>query len=146
MPAILHPVAGSLALLTILAFWVSTVIAELSGDSATIAIVKQAIPWGFLLLIPAMAITGASGFRMTRSMAEPPPLVRVKMRRMPFIAGNGILILVPSALYLAQAAGKGDFDNSFVWVQGLELVAGFVNIILLGLNMRDGLRLSRRFG
>lgn len=57
----LHPLAGVLALLTILTFWAGTVLSETLGDSATVITVKTAIPWGFLILIPALAATGGSG-------------------------------------------------------------------------------------
>jgi len=69
-------------------------------------------------------------------------LVGTKFKRMPFIAGNGILVLIPSALFLASKASAGEFDTNFYLVQALELVAGGVNIALLGLNMRDGLKLK----
>jgi hypothetical protein len=62
---------------------------------------------------------------------------------MPLIAANGILVLIPAALFLAYKAGEGDFDAAFNAVQALELTAGAVNITLLGLNMRDGLKLRK---
>ncbi|MGO9773237.1 MAG: hypothetical protein ACLPSW_27565, partial [Roseiarcus sp.] len=65
-------------------------------------------------------------------------------KRMPFIAANGVLILIPSALFLASKASAGVFDTSFYAVQALELIAGATNLTLLGLNMRDGLRLKGR--
>jgi hypothetical protein len=58
---------------------------------------------------------------------------------------NGILVLIPSALFLASKARAGEFDTSFYAVQALELVAGATNITLLGLNMRDGLKMKGRF-
>ena len=63
---------------------------------------------------------------------------------MPFIAGNGILILIPAALFLASKARADEFDGIFYLVQALELIAGATNITLLGLNMRDGLKLTGR--
>jgi hypothetical protein len=39
----------------------------------------------------------------------------------------------------------GEFDTAFYAVQALELAAGAANITLLGLNMRDGLRMKGRF-
>ena len=63
---------------------------------------------------------------------------------MPFIAANGILILMPSALFLAHKARAAEFDNAFLAVQTLELVAGAINIALLALNFRDGVRLTGR--
>lgn len=64
---------------------------------------------------------------------------------MPFIAGNGILILIPAALFLASKARAAEFDTTFYAVRTLELFAGATNIVLLGLNMRDGFKMKRRF-
>jgi hypothetical protein len=69
-------------------------------------------------------------------------LIGAKFKRMPFIAANGILILIPSALFLAFKARAAEFDTVFYAVQALELVAGATNITLLGLNMRDGLKMK----
>ncbi len=140
MLKIVHPVAGGVAFLTIATFWLSTVISELSGSQALIASVKTTIPWGFLLLIPALAAAGGTGVLMSKGSRV--GLAGTKFKRMPFIAGNGILVLIPSALFLASKASAGEFDTNFYLVQALELVAGGVNITLLGLNIRDGLKLK----
>ena len=65
---------------------------------------------------------------------------------MPFIAANGIFILVPAAFYLESKAASGVFDMTFYLVQGLELVAGAANLVMLGLNIRDGLIMTGRLG
>lgn len=142
MTKIIHPVAGTIALLTIVTFWLSTVFSELFGSEATVIAVKTAIPWGFLLLIPALAAVGGSGFALAKGRRV--GLVGTKARRMPFIAANGILVLIPAALFLAYKASRAEFDGYFYAVQALELVAGAANITLLGLNMRDGLRMKGR--
>jgi len=143
MLKLIHPIAGAIGFLTILTFWTSTVGSELFGSLAAVTAVKQAIPWGFLLLVPALAITGASGFRMAGASCDP-RIVR-KKRRMPFIAGNGILILIPAALYLARLASLGEFGNLFYGIQAVELIAGAANLTLMFLNIRDGLRLTGRW-
>ncbi|GAB3677579.1 hypothetical protein GCM10027589_47800 [Actinocorallia lasiicapitis] len=137
-----HPIAGFLAFATILTFWVATAAAELSGSEPAVTQVKQTIPWGFLVLIPALVLTGASGFRL--SAGSTARLVVAKRRRMPFIAANGVLVLVPTALALAGLAADGDFGTLFWALQAVELAAGAVNLTLLALNLRDGLRLTRR--
>jgi len=139
----IHPIAGTIAILTIAVFWLSTVLSELIASPATVIAVKTAIPWGFLLLIPALAAAGGSGFVLAKGRRA--GLVGAKARRMPIIAANGILILIPSALFLAARARAGEFDAAFYGVQVLELMAGATNITLLGLNMRDGLKLKGRF-
>ncbi|MDV4145330.1 hypothetical protein [Shimia sp. FJ5] len=138
----IHAGAGAVALGMISVFWLSTVSVELMGDAARIAQVKQMILWGFLVLVPAMALVGGTGFRLGQKLRG--PVVEKKRRRMPFIAANGLLILVPSAFFLAAKAQAGAFDTVFYVVQALEFVAGAVNIALLGANMRDGLRLAAR--
>ena len=143
MTKFIHPIAGTIAILTIAVFWLSTVLSELIASPATVIAVKTAIPWGFLLLIPALAAAGGSGFVLAKGRRA--GLVGAKARRMPIIAANGILILIPSALFLAARARAGEFDAAFYGVQVLELMAGATNITLLGLNMRDGLKLKGRF-
>ena len=71
-------------------------------------------------------------------------MLAVKFRRMKLVAANGILVLVPSALLLAWKAGQGEFDMLFAAVQAVELAAGLTNLMLIGLNIRDGLRISGR--
>lgn len=141
MLKIVHPVAGLIAILTIATFWFSTVISELFLSEAAIVAVKTAIPWGFLILIPALAATGGSGFAWSKGQRQ--GLVGTKLKRMPFIAANGLLVLIPSALFLASKARAGEFDTMFYVVQALELIAGATNISLLGLEMRDGMKLTK---
>jgi hypothetical protein len=92
------------------------------------------------VLIPALAAAGASGFALAKGRRA--GLIGAKAKRMPIIAANGILVLIPSALYLASKARAGEFDAGFYVVQALELVAGATNIALLALNMRDGLKMA----
>lgn len=143
MAKIVHPVAGVAAILTIATFWLSTAVSELFASHATVATVKAVIPWGFILLIPALMAVGASGFALATGRPRA-GIVGAKIKRMPLIAGNGILVLIPSALFLAVKARAGEFDGIFYTVQVLELVAGAANIALLGLNFRDGLKMTGR--
>ncbi|MGO7133508.1 hypothetical protein AB9E06_21895 [Rhizobium leguminosarum] len=62
---------------------------------------------------------------------------------MPLIASNGILILIPALLFFAPKARAGEFDTTFYIVQAIELIAGATNIVLLGLQMRDGMKLTK---
>lgn len=143
MTKVIHPVAGAIATLTIATFWLSTAVSELFASQATIVAVKTAIPWGFLLLVPALMAAGGSGFVLAKGRRGGP--ISAKLKRMPFIAGNGLLILVPAALYLAAKAKGGEFDTGFYMVQAIELAAGAANLTLLALNMRDGFKMKGRF-
>lgn len=143
MKKLIHPVAGTVAILTIATFWLSTVLTELFGSRSAIIAVKTAIPWGLVLLIPALIAVGASGFALSKGRRV--GLVATKLKRMPLIAANGILVLIPSALFLASKARAAEFDTAFYGVQTLELIAGAANVALLSLNMRDGLRMKGWF-
>lgn len=143
MPKIIHRVASVMAPLCIVLFWTSTVLAELFGSHATVAHVKSCIVApGLWILIPSLAAAGTSGRFMARSRRG--SLVRSKQRRMRFIAINGLLVLVPCALILHRMAAAGCFWGLFYVVQSIELIAGPINLVLLALNARDGLRMTGR--
>lgn len=142
MLKMLHPVAGAIALLTISTFWLSTLFAELFGSEAFVVSVKTSIPWGFFVLVPALMTAGGTGFVLSKGSRA--GMIGAKLKRMPFIAANGVLVLIPAALFLASKARAGEFDTAFYVVQALEILAGATNITLLGLNMCDGLRLKGR--
>jgi hypothetical protein len=133
---------GSLGLALIATFFVSTLVVELSGHVAAIVTTKRLIVYGLFLLIPAMLVTGLSGRAVTG--ARQGRLIKTKLRRMGFIAANGLLVLTPCAIILDRLAAAGSFETTFYLLQGLELAAGAVNIGLMGLNFRDGLLLAGR--
>lgn len=136
---LIHGTAAALALGSVALFWTTTLAVELAGAAAQIALVKHGIAWGLLILVPAMITAAASGRAL--GGASPRGLAGKKLRRMRVIAALGLLVLVPAALLLARWAQAGRFDTAFVAVQAVELVAGAVNLSLLSLNFRDGLRL-----
>ena len=143
MPKRAHLIAGLLALLCLVAFFVSTVLLESFGSPAAVAQLKALIVTpGLWIMIPAMAAAGGSGTFLGRSRKG--RLVDAKRRRMAFIAANGLLVLVPCAVMLNRWAAAGSFDAAFYGVQAIELLAGATNLVLMGLNVRDGLRLAGR--
>ena len=143
MKQIIHRTAAITATLCIAVFFSSTLAVELLGSQDSIATVKRLIVFpGLFILIPAIAIAGGTGFSLGGGYKG--RLIDSKKKRMPLIGANGLLILLPSAIYLDRLAATGSFDISFYAVQGLELVAGAINLTLMSLNIRDGLRLSGR--
>ncbi|MCF8481450.1 MAG: hypothetical protein K9H25_13535 [Rhodospirillum sp.] len=141
----LHPLAGVIALGLALLFWTSTLLVEVLGSISQIAWVKTTIPWVLPGMVLALIIAAASGRKLgsrVPSTTSAAAVLGAKAKRMPFLAGNGLLILIPSALFLAWKAEGGAFDEAFVAVQILELVAGAANITLMALNARDGRRLA----
>ncbi len=136
-----HSIASMLATLTIATFFLSTVVVELFGSHEAVAAVKRLIVApGLFILVPAIAIAGGSGQILSKSRKG--QLVDAKKKRMPFIAANGLLILIPCAIVLNSWASNGKFDEMFYLVQGVELLAGAVNLTLMSLNIRDGRKLG----
>jgi len=142
MKSKIHAVAGLVGFLAISTFWTSTAFSELFGTQDTIVATKTMVLNGMFILIPAMVIVGMSGMAMGRRRKD--AAATAKKKRMPIIALNGLLILLPAAFYLQSRAASGSFDFQFYLVQGLELIAGALNITLMGLNIRDGLTMTGR--
>lgn len=143
MPKRAHLIAGILAPLCIVTFFLSTILAELFGSHAAVAQLKSLIVTpGLWIVVPLMAAAGGSGMFLAKSRKG--RLVDAKKKRMPFIAANGLLVLVPCAIVLSRWAAVGSFDTTFHLVQAIELIAGAANLTLMGLNARDGLCMARR--
>ncbi|MEA1942718.1 MAG: hypothetical protein U9P68_10770 [Pseudomonadota bacterium] len=138
----LHRTAGVAAGLIILVFLTVSALSELNGDPDMIRRAKTAIAWGLIALVPALMITGASGMRLGKGWKG--PAIAAKKRRMALVAANGMLILVPSALALAWLARQGETGAAFAIVQTVEFLAGGTNLLLIGLNARDGIAMTRR--
>jgi phosphatidylglycerophosphate synthase len=141
---IVHRFAAAIAMACMATFFSATVLVELFGSVEFISTVKRLIVWpGLLILVPSIAFTGASGFALAKGRNG--VLVSRKRKRMPFIGMNGILILIPCAVLLNLWASAGVLDTRFYVVQAIELIAGAVNLTLMGLNMRDGFRMRGKF-
>ena len=112
------------------------------GSLITPFIILFSLPLAAIGAFPALALTGATGF--DRAGKRRGGVIGAKARRMPWIVANGLLILVPSAIFLAMRAGDGRLDLVFYAVQAVELTFGAINLTLLGLSLRDGLRLTGR--
>lgn len=142
MKARIHAVAGALALALVVTFLLSTLVSELALDHAAVVTVKNAILYGIFALIPLIATTGGSGLSLASGRSG--PLIGSKKRRMRFIAANGAFVMLPSAIFLSLKASAGAFDTVFYAVQVIELAGGAMQFCLLGLNMRDGLKMTEK--
>ncbi|OUD14076.1 hypothetical protein [Thioflexithrix psekupsensis] len=140
MKPIIHVLASVVAMFCILGFWIASVVSELFLSEQDVMLIKQAILYGMLILIPAMAITGGSGFLLAGNRGG--RFINNKKNRMKFIVLNGVLIMIPCAFFLSYQANRGQFDFVFYSVQTVELLMGMIQLILMGLNFRDGLRLA----
>ena len=137
---LVHRSAGIVAIGLIGLFWLSTAISELWLSEPTIVAIKSLIPYGFLFLVPAIATAGITGIKLAKGRNS--GIVGTKLKRMPFVAVNGLVVLIPSALFLASRAKGGNFNTWFYIIQTIELLAGATNFTLLALNMRDGFKMT----
>lgn len=142
MKPMIHAAAGTLALLLVASFLGASLYAELMMDEALIAETKRLILLGVCLLIPAMAATGGSGFALAKGRIG--GIVEAKKRRMRILAGNGLVVMLPSAIWLHMLASAGNFGTQFLVVQAMEFAGALLQLYLLGRNFRDGLKLSGR--
>jgi hypothetical protein len=137
----LHAASATIALLLISTFFLSSLVSEIIGDKALIITVKTYIFYAIWILLPTMAIAGITGNKLAPNAKS--GVIGMKKKRMPFIAANGVLILIPAAIFLKSTAVSGTLDTTFYTVQIIELLAGFINISLMTLNLRDGLSIAK---
>ena len=141
MKSKIHKIASLVATVCIATFFTSTVLVEVFGSEDMVAFVKSLIVMpGIFILIPAMAITGATGFALAKERKG--RVVEAKRKRMPIIALIGMFILLPAAIYLNSWAAEGMFDTKFYILQAIELVAGAINLTLMIKSMKDGKKLA----
>lgn len=139
----IHGFAGGMAILTIATFWISSFVAEVFLTESVVIQVKQSIVYyGLVPLVLFMAITGGSGNFLAKNRQN--KIVQSKMKRMRILAINGLLVMIPSALFLNHKASLSEFDWIFYSVQVLELGVGLVQLYLLSQNFKEGLILSRK--
>ncbi|UTM59134.1 hypothetical protein L4174_020700 [Photobacterium sp. CCB-ST2H9] len=136
-----HRIAAITAFVLIASFFSASLMSELFAGQQTVVVVKQLIGDAVWILLLLMAVTGSTGTKLAPGVHSGHGPLGQKKQRMPIVAANGIIVLLPSALYLSHLAALGQFDRSFYWVQSIELTAGAVNLTLMGLNIRD----ARRF-
>ena len=140
MKPVVHAISGTIAMFIIASFWTSTLVSEVLLDYADVAAVKRTIAYGLFFLVPFMAATGGSGFALGKTGTG--RLLDQKKKRMVIIGTNGLLVMIPAAIFLNVKAAAGEFDAWFYAVQAVELIVGVVQIILMSMNFRDGLKLA----
>ena len=145
MKSLLHAIAGTTAMIIIASFWISTLVSEVFLTHTAVAEVKHGILYSLFLLLPLMAVTGGSGFslgKMKKGISSWDLILDRKKKRMAIIVANAFLVMIPVAFFLNNKAASGEFDTVFYAIQALELLAGGMQLALMSLNFRDGLKLA----
>lgn len=139
---IIHITATIKAACTIALFFLSSLIAELMSDEEIIRTVKASIFYSLPVLFFSMPTLAISG-RKLAGHSQHPDILK-KMARMKLMVFNGI-ILIALASFLYYYSNYYAIDSTFLYAQIVELILGFTNLLLIGLNIQDGLKLSGRF-
>jgi hypothetical protein len=143
MKQVIHRAAAIMATLCVATFFSSTLLVELFGSIEAIRQVKSLIVFpGLFILVPAIALTGATGFSLAKQRSG--RVINRKKKRMPFIAINGVLILIPAAIFLNQWAIEGNLNTRFYLLQAAELMAGAANLVLMTMNIIDGKKFKQK--
>ncbi|MDP6350891.1 MAG: hypothetical protein QF926_02855 [Alphaproteobacteria bacterium] len=134
MPLVVNRLAAAMILgLTVVALLLSLG-TLLFGDAAAIAAAKRAILLGVMILVPAVAILVGSAYRINGTDAQ---TTCVKL-----IAANTVINIFPLAIILDWLAAGAAFGATFIAVQGFELVASVLTIVLAARQLGFGLRVS----
>ncbi|MCH9684660.1 MAG: CDGSH iron-sulfur domain-containing protein [Deltaproteobacteria bacterium] len=144
MKSKVHAIAGVLGFFCVLTFWTSTALSELLASHATVAVVKDLVFKGMFILIPALLVAGASGMSLLGKRTD--SLAVVKQKRGPIAFMTSLFVLLPSSYFLSSWASEGALDGWFYGVQAVELAGSTVCLVMIGLNIRDGLALRGRIG
>ena len=137
----IHKLAAICAFIFIATFQISTVISDIFATPAQIAYVKRVILMFVPVLMLSMIATGLTANKLYPGILK--GQFKIKQIRLKIAAANGVLILLPAAIVLARWSELGEFGVLYWTVQALEIIVGLINITMIGLNIRDGIRLGR---
>ncbi len=137
----LHATAAVAALFIISTFFVFSLVVEILGHLFWIKTAKTVILCAMPLLLIAMPTVAITGNKLAGNSCH--PSILFKQRRMKFIVMNG-MVLVSLATYLYYRAHYQAVDDIFFYIQLTEFALGFVNLVLMVLNIKEGLKLSGR--
>lgn len=136
-----HIISTSIAVVTIGCFFSFSLVAEIMGNQEFIKQIKIGVLYGLPVLLVAMPMLAMTGKKLAGNSKS--TIVATKMKRMKFVAFNGV-ILISLAIYLYFRAVNNNIDSTFLGVQIIELLFGAINLTLLGLNIKAGMKLSGR--
>lgn len=137
----IHIITTAIALTTISSFFSFSLIAEIIGENLFIKKVKTGILYCLPILVFTMPLLGITGKKLAKKSKS--NIITKKMARMKLIVINGILLIF-IAIYLYYKAIYDYIDDTFFYFQILELVLGLFNLILIGLNIKSGRKLSKK--
>lgn len=136
-----HLIAATATAMTIISYFTSTAIVELTGNKEKIILLKSIIFYSLPILIVSMPTLVVTGNRLAGNSTHPD--IISKKSRMKWIAINGLTLIALASILFSLAVDNA-IDRRFYFFQAAELALGLTNIALIGINFRTGLKLSGR--
>lgn len=138
----IHLTAAAGAVAVVIAFLAVSAVTELVGGVGEVRAARQGILLGLPLLIACLATAGITGSRLAdRSRSA---VVRAKRWRLAAAAVTGLVVLIPCALLLGFPPAAFAGSPQVTALEIIEWAFGSVNLCLLVLNFRAGLRIRSR--
>lgn len=140
MKTLVHASAGVIAMLLAIFYLVAISVAQFAYTPLDMISIQQAILQSMWVYIPLILMTGGVGLVLSRDRQG--RIVESKKKRMMVIVSCSLLILLPSVYAMAVRDPNKDVGNLMQAIQALEVLTLMLLIVLLGLNFRDGSRLT----
>ncbi|MBU3538657.1 hypothetical protein [Polynucleobacter sp. UK-Gri1-W3] len=140
MKTILHSSAGIFSMFFLFVFFTATLVSEYFYSPQDVITVQQAILQAMLAYLFLILIAGAIGLSLSKERKG--RLVDVKKKRMLAIIFFSVGVLLPVVYLLAGQTLESDRGIFFFYLEGIELGVCALIMVLLGLNARDGAKLT----
>jgi hypothetical protein len=139
---VFHAMFGILSFGLIVASLLTSLIVEILNSQGAIADVKALIFQSILLLLVFLGFATLLGLSLGKARSG--NIVDAKKRRVIWLFAIATFILLPIAYVLDEYAMQGQFNWTYLVLQGIEYIFDIIFLILLGLNIRDGNTLVRQ--
>jgi hypothetical protein len=138
----IHVIVTVIATLTIVTFFISSLVAEINGNEAFIREVKEMILFSLPIMLIAMPALGITGNKLAGKSRN--PIILTKRKRMRLVFVNGIALMA-LACFLYYRSHYQTIDAVFLLAQMAEFALGLTSLILIGMNIKSGFQLSGKF-
>ena len=137
-----HKVAGIFVLLTLVTFFLSTIIIESLGDHEQIKWLKLLIMiFALGLIAPFTIIIGKTGKKVSKG--HDPKMLKKKSKLFKTMQRIGPFVLAPTGIALYFMARSDSFNTVFYTIQLIELIAQLTSIVLIIIAINTGIQLRK---
>jgi hypothetical protein len=139
---IFHAMFGMLSFALVLASLMASLVVEIGYSHEAIPDVKALVFQSIQLLLVFLGFAALLGLSLGKT--KPGNIVGSKKRRTIWLFAIAIFVLLPIAYVLDEYAKQGQFNWTYLVLQGIEYIFDIIFLMLLGLNIQDGNTLVRQ--